>query len=72
ADGGGGGSADVAGPSPLPAAAWQLFSEHEVGALAPGLFADFIVVDRDPLAVAAEELAETVVRATYVAGHLVG
>lgn len=53
-------------------AAWQLFSEHEVGALAPGLFADFIVVDRDPLAVAAEELAETVVRATYVAGHLVG
>ncbi|MDP3951833.1 amidohydrolase [Microbacterium sp.] len=49
-------------------AAWQLFSEHEVGSLAPGLFADFIVVDRDPVTVTAEELAETVVRATYLGG----
>ncbi|MBO9625804.1 MAG: amidohydrolase [Microbacterium sp.] len=52
-------------------AAWQLFSEHEVGALAPGLFADFIVVDRDPLTVTAEELAHTQVRATYLAGERV-
>ncbi|MGM7670673.1 amidohydrolase [Microbacterium sp. A93] len=52
-------------------AAWQLFSEHEVGALAPGLFADFIVVDRDPVTVSAEDLAETVVRETYLAGALV-
>lgn len=49
-------------------AAWQLFSEHEVGSLAPGLFADFIVVDRDPVTVTPEELAATVVRATYLAG----
>lgn len=49
-------------------AAWQLFSEHEVGALAPGLFADFIVIDRDPSTVSAEDLAETVVRSTYLAG----
>nr|WP_201470527.1 amidohydrolase [Microbacterium hydrocarbonoxydans] len=49
-------------------AAWQLFSDHEVGTLSPGLFADFIVVDRDPLTVTSAELAETVVRATYVAG----
>jgi predicted amidohydrolase YtcJ len=49
-------------------AAWQLFSEHEVGSLAPGLFADFIVVDRDPVTVTADELAETAVRATYLAG----
>lgn len=53
-------------------AAWQLFSEHEVGALAPGRFADFIVVDRDPVTVVAEELAETRVRATYLAGVRVG
>lgn len=52
-------------------AAWQLFSEHEVGAIAPGRFADFIVVDRDPVTVSAEELAETVVRATYLAGAIV-
>ena len=49
-------------------AAWQLFSEHEVGALAPGLFADFIVVDRDPVTVDAAALITTVVRATYLAG----
>lgn len=49
-------------------AAWQLFSDHEVGALAPGLLADFIVVDRDPVTVSSEELASTLVRATYVGG----
>jgi predicted amidohydrolase YtcJ len=49
-------------------AAWQLFSEHEVGALAPGLFADFLVVDRDPLTVSVEELLDTVVVATYLSG----
>lgn len=52
-------------------AAWQLFSEHEVGALAPGLLADFIVVDRDPLTVSSEELAETQVLATYLSGSRV-
>jgi len=52
-------------------AAWQLFSEHEIGALAPGLFADFIVVDRDPLSVAPEELAQTQVLATYLGGKQV-
>jgi predicted amidohydrolase YtcJ len=49
-------------------AAWQLFSDHEVGALASGLLADFIVVDRDPLTVSAHDLAETQVKATYVGG----
>jgi predicted amidohydrolase YtcJ len=49
-------------------AAWQLFSEHEVGSLEAGLFADFIVVDRDPLTVSPEDLAHTVVNATYLAG----
>ena len=49
-------------------AAWQLFSEHEIGALVPGAYADFIVVDRDPVTVTAAELAETEVRATHLAG----
>lgn len=49
-------------------AAWQLFSEHEVGLLAPGLLADFIVVDRDPVTVPADELAATRVSATFVGG----
>lgn len=49
-------------------AAWQLFSEHETGTLAPGLFADFVVVDRDPVSAPVGELPETPVRATYLAG----
>lgn len=52
-------------------AAWQLFSDHEVGALAPGLFADFLVVDRDPVTVSADDLAQTVVLSTYLAGDRV-
>lgn len=49
-------------------AAWQLFSEHEVGALAPGLFADFVTLDRDPRTVSPEELAGTRVTGTWLAG----
>ena len=50
-------------------AAWQLFSEHEVGSLTPGLFADLIVLDRDPLTVPAEELAEAEVREVHLGGR---
>ena len=50
-------------------AAWQLFSEEEVGSLATGRFADFIVVDRDPRTVSSEALADTVVLQTYVGGR---
>lgn len=49
-------------------AAWQLFSEHEVGALAPGLLADFIVVDRDPVTASADDLPGTQVQATFLGG----
>ncbi|GGR27140.1 amidohydrolase [Agromyces mediolanus] len=52
-------------------AAWQLFGEREIGVLEPGRFADFVVVDRDPLTVPAEALAETAVRGTYLAGEQV-
>ncbi|MDR2322582.1 MAG: amidohydrolase [Microbacterium sp.] len=52
-------------------AAWQLFSEHEVGSLAPGLFADLVVLDRDPLTAPAEELAEAVVREVHLGGRRV-
>lgn len=52
-------------------AAWQLFSEHEIGSLAPGLFADMVVLDRDPLTVPAEELADAEVREVYLGGRRV-
>lgn len=51
-------------------AAWQLRSEHEIGALAPGLCADFAVLDVDPRTAAPEALAEARVLATAVDGEL--
>jgi len=53
-------------------AAWQLRSEHEVGALAPGLLADFTVLDIDPLTATPEELANARVLTTAVDGVLLG
>lgn len=52
-------------------AAWQLQSEDHIGSIEPGKYADLIVVDRDPRAVTAAELANTRVLATYLAGELV-
>ncbi len=41
------------------------------GRIAPGLFADLAVLDRDPFARPAAEIALTRVRRTYVGGELV-
>ncbi len=49
-------------------AAWQLFSEHEVGSLATGKYADFAVLDRDPRTVDPDDLAEARVITTVVDG----
>lgn len=53
-------------------AAWQLRSEHEIGALAPGLFADLTVLDVDPRTAEPEALANARVLATAVDGVLEG
>ncbi len=49
-------------------AAWQLQSEHEIGALAPGLLADFTVIDVDPRSCDPESLAAARVLGTAVDG----
>ncbi|RST31773.1 amidohydrolase [Sphingomonas ginkgonis] len=51
--------------------AWAGFAEQRFGALEPGMWADFILVDRDPTKVDAQELARTQVRETFVAGRKV-
>ena len=43
--------------------------EHERGRIAPGLAADFAVLDRDPFTEGAEVLLEARVVRTVVAGH---
>lgn len=52
-------------------AAWQCHSEHEIGTLEPGKFADFVVLDRDPLSVPPAELGGIEVLETWVGGRQV-
>ncbi len=52
-------------------AAWAGHDEQRTGRLAPGLQADFVLLDRDPLAVPPAELDALEVRATWVDGQAV-
>ena len=52
-------------------AAYAGFAEQKIGALEPGKWADFILVDRDPTKVDAQSLARTEVLETWVAGKKV-
>lgn len=70
-DGGEGVSLDTALRAHTVNAAWQLFSEDQIGSIEIGKYADMIIVDRDPHAVSPEDLAKTQVLATYFAGNLV-
>jgi predicted amidohydrolase YtcJ len=51
--------------------AYAGFEEKDKSLLAPGRLADFIVLDRDPLAVAAPELKDVKVLATFLGGEIV-
>ncbi len=52
-------------------AAYAGFSEQEIGGLDPGKWADFVIVDRDPSRISAQQLARTQVLETWVAGKKV-
>jgi len=52
-------------------AAYATHREDELGSLMPGHRADFILVDRDPLKVAPQELLQTKVLETWVGGRKV-
>jgi predicted amidohydrolase YtcJ len=49
-------------------AAYAGFAEDRIGALEPGKWADFILIDRDPTEVDPQQLARTQVLETWVAG----
>ena len=51
--------------------AWATFNEQQWGTLAPGRFADVVVLDRDPFAVAPESLGTIKPRYTIVGGKVV-
>jgi predicted amidohydrolase YtcJ len=52
-------------------AAYAGFAEDRIGALGPGKWADFVIIDRDPTKVDAQSLARTQVMETWVAGKKV-
>ena len=52
-------------------AAWQYFEEHSKGTLEAGKLADFVMLDRDPLAVPEAELKDLQVLATIKEGEAV-
>ena len=52
-------------------AAWQCHSDHEVGSLEAGKFADFIVLEQDPLQVEPDALSSIAILQTWVNGELV-
>jgi predicted amidohydrolase YtcJ len=50
-------------------AAWQLNSDHEVGSLEPGKFADFVILDQDPRRVTPAQISEIPVLETWMNGQ---
>jgi predicted amidohydrolase YtcJ len=51
------------------AAAWSAFEEAQKGSLAPGKLADLVVLERDPFAAAADEIAAIRVERVFVGGR---
>lgn len=53
------------------AAAYASFAEGRVGRLAPGYWADFVLIDRDPMTASPADLRRTQVSETWIAGRKV-
>ena len=51
--------------------AWQCHSDHEVGSLEEGKYADFVILDADPRSVETTSISSIQVRATWVNGECV-
>ncbi len=49
-------------------AAWAGFDEDQVGRLAPGLHADFVILAADPLTVPASQIDDLKIRSTWIDG----
>ena len=52
-------------------ASWALHTRRDTGMIQPGQLADYIIIDRDILAINPEQIGETVVEQTYLGGKLV-
>ena len=52
-------------------AAWACHSEHEIGSLEPGKFADLVVLEEDPREVASTHISDIAVSETWMNGNRV-
>jgi len=52
-------------------AAWQLFSDHEVGSLEPGKLADMVILEKDPRDVPPDAIKNISVLETWMDGRKV-
>ncbi len=52
-------------------AAWQLFSDHEVGSLEPGKLADIVILEQDPRDVRQDEIKNIKILETWMDGRKV-
>ncbi|MEM8555302.1 MAG: amidohydrolase [Pseudomonadota bacterium] len=50
-------------------AAWQLYSEHEIGSLEPGKFADMVILAEDPRTVDANAIKTIKIEETWLGGR---
>jgi predicted amidohydrolase YtcJ len=49
-------------------AAWQIGSDHEIGSLEPGKFADYVILDADPSSVPADDIKSIKILETWMGG----
>jgi predicted amidohydrolase YtcJ len=52
-------------------AAWQLFSEHEIGSLETGKLADLVILEKDPRKVYPDKIKDIKVLETWMNGERV-
>ncbi|OUS02544.1 hypothetical protein A9Q86_03305 [Flavobacteriales bacterium 33_180_T64] len=52
-------------------AAWQINMEHKIGSLEKGKYADFVILDKNPLKIKTNELSSIKCLKTFVNGNLV-
>jgi len=52
-------------------AAWQIMSEHEIGSIEPGKYADFVILDADPRKVNKNEISQITIAQTWMNGRIV-
>jgi len=51
--------------------AWAAFQEKSMGSISPGKYADFVMLDRDIMSVAPEQILDARVRSTWLGGRAV-